>query len=115
MTSSHDNKEISTRPTTLPPGPTRKEVRDKQRKSVTKEQSEAKLQCEVEVVSRDGTKRVEKYGDGDHQIKKRRVLGIMQSVVEKNNVDAIVSQIAVMRQMEEICVKRMGWCSSSRS
>ena len=32
----------------------------------------------------------------------------MQSVVEKNNVDAIVSQIAVLSQMEEIYLKRMG-------
>ena len=103
-----DNKEISTRPTKLPPGPTRKEVREKQRNSVTKERSEAKLQREVAVVNRtDGATSVEKYGDVDHQIKKARVLG-MQSVVEKNNVDAIVSQIAVMRQMEEIYVKRMG-------
>jgi uncharacterized protein YlbG (UPF0298 family) len=66
------------------------------------------LQREVAVVNRtDGATSVEKYGDVDHQIKKARVLG-MQSVVEKNNVDAIVSQIAVMRQMEEIYVKRMG-------
>ena len=30
------------------------------------------------------------------------------NLVKKNNVDAIVSQIVVMRQMEEIYVKRMG-------
>jgi len=102
-----DNKDISTKPTALPAGPTREDVREQQRKSVAKERSDKKSERNVEVVSRDGKKSIEKYGDVDHQIKKARVLG-MQSVVEKNNVDAIVAQIAVMRQMEEIYVRRMG-------
>ena len=50
---------------------------------------------------------VEKYGDVDHQAKKARVEG-MRSVIDKNRVDAIVSQIAVMRQTEDLYVKRMG-------
>ena len=48
-------------------------------------------------------KGVEKYGDVDHQIKKARVDG-MRSQVTKNQIDAIVQQIKVMRENEEILV-----------
>ena len=48
-------------------------------------------------------KGVEKYGDVDHQIKKARVDG-MHSQVTKNQIDAIVQQIKVMRENEEILV-----------
>ena len=48
-------------------------------------------------------KSVEKYGDVDHQIKKARVDG-MRSQVAKNQIDAIVQQIKVMRENEEILV-----------
>ena len=50
---------------------------------------------------------VEKYGDVDHQSKKAKVDG-MRSVIDKNRVDAIMSQISVMRSLEEIYVGRMG-------
>ncbi len=43
---------------------------------------------------------MEKYGDVDHQMKKVKVAG-MQSVAKKNQVDAIVSQINVMRVCED--------------
>jgi hypothetical protein len=52
-------------------------------------------------------KGVEKYGDVYHQIKKARVDG-MRSQVTKNQIDAIVQQIKVMRENEEILVGNMG-------
>jgi len=48
-------------------------------------------------------KGVEKYGDVDHQIKKTRV-DRMLSQVTKNQIDAIVQQIKVMRENNEILV-----------
>jgi uncharacterized protein YlbG (UPF0298 family) len=54
-----------------------------------------------------GTVVVEKYGDIDHQSKKAKVDG-MGSVIDKNRVDATMSQISVMRGLEEIYVGRMG-------
>ena len=50
---------------------------------------------------------MEKYGDVDHESKKAKVDG-MRSVIDKNKVDAIMSQISVMRGLEEIYVNRMG-------
>jgi hypothetical protein len=50
---------------------------------------------------------VENYGDVDHQSKKAKVDG-MHSVIDKNRVDAIMSQISVMHGLEEIYVARMG-------
>ena len=50
---------------------------------------------------------MEKYGDVDHQSKKAKVDG-MRSVIDKNRVDAIMSQISVMRGLEEVYVGRMG-------
>ena len=50
---------------------------------------------------------VEKYGDVDHQAKKARVEG-MQSVIDKNRVDAILLQIVVMHQTGDLYVKSMG-------
>jgi hypothetical protein len=46
---------------------------------------------------------VEKYGDINHQIKKARV-DDMHSQVTKNQIDAIVQQIKVMWENEEILV-----------
>ncbi len=48
-------------------------------------------------------KGVEKLGNVDHQIKKARVDG-MCSQVAKNQINAIVQQIKVMRENEEILV-----------
>ena len=48
-------------------------------------------------------KGVEMQGDVDHQIKKAKVDG-MRSQVTKNQIDAIVQQIMVMRENEEILV-----------
>ena len=55
-------------------------------------------------------KAVEMLGDVDHQIKRARVDG-MRSQVAKNQIDAIdaiVQQIKVMRENEEILVGNMG-------
>ena len=59
--------------------------------------------CAVAKAARPVEKGVEKYGDVDHQIKKARVDG-MRSQVAKNQIDAIVQQIKVMRENEEILV-----------
>ena len=67
----------------------------------------AKAQRPIGVVQTDGTVAVEKYGDVDHQSKKAKVDG-MRSVIDKNRIDPIMSQISVMRGLEEIYVGRMG-------
>ena len=102
-----DNKDISTRPAKQPPGPTRAAVRGKKTKETEKERSAAKAQRPIQVAQPDGLVEVEKYGDVDHQAKKAKVDG-MRSVIDKNRVDAIMSQISVMRGLEEIYVGRMG-------
>ena len=56
--------------------------------------------CAVAKAARPVGKGVEKYGDVDHQIKKARVDG-MRLQVTKNQIDAIVQQIKVMRENEE--------------
>ena len=50
---------------------------------------------------------VERMGDVEHEAKKAKVDG-MRSVIDKNRVDAITSQISVMRSLEDIYVARMG-------
>ncbi len=50
---------------------------------------------------------MEKYGDVNHQINKARVDG-MGLQVTKNQIDAIVQQIKVMRENEEILVRVHG-------
>jgi uncharacterized protein YlbG (UPF0298 family) len=102
-----DNKDISTKPTKQPPGPTREVVRGKKKKETAKERSAAKAERPITVVQPDGTFVLEKYGDVDHQSKKAKVDG-MRSVIDKNRVDAIMSQISVMRSLEDIYVGRMG-------
>lgn len=102
-----DNKDISAAPVKLPSGPSRSIVRDKKRKSVSKERADDKAEQPVVVLQRDGSKVLEKYGDVDHHLKKAKVDG-MRSVIDKNKVDAIMSQIAVMKQMEDVYVSRLG-------
>ncbi len=55
------------------------------------------------VVEANHWKGVEKYGDVDHQIKKATVDGVRLQVT-KNQIDAIVQQIKVMRENKEILV-----------
>jgi uncharacterized protein YlbG (UPF0298 family) len=82
-------------------------VRENKTKETAKERSAAKAQRPIAVIQPNGTVVVEKYGDVDHQSKKAKVDG-MRSVIDKNRVDAIMSQISVMRGLEEIYVGRMG-------
>jgi hypothetical protein len=96
-----DNKDLSTRPTKQPPGPTHVAEREKKTKETENERSAAKAQRPIGVVQPDGTVAVEKYGDVDHQSKKATVDG-MRSVIDKNRVDVIMSQISVMHGLEEI-------------
>jgi hypothetical protein len=102
-----DNKDLSTKPTKQPPGPTRAAVRENKTKETAKERSAAKAQRPIKVVQPDETVAVGKYGDVDQQSKKAKVDG-MRSVIDKNRIDAIMSQISVMRGLEEIYVGRMG-------
>jgi hypothetical protein len=51
-----NNKDVMTQPIKLPPGPTRKEVREKSRKATEKERADAKLTHPLEVVI-DGAKK----------------------------------------------------------
>ena len=76
-------------------------------KETVNERSAAKAQKPIGVVQPDGMVVVEKYGDVDHQSKKAKVDGIC-SVIDKNRVDVIMSQISVMCSLEEIYVGRMG-------
>ena len=57
-----DNKDISSNPTTLPAGGTRKDLRKQKQVELKDERVAAKTDCPVE-----------KYGDIDHQIKKAGV------------------------------------------
>lgn len=102
-----DNKDISAMPAKLPPGPTRTVMRTTAQKLTVKERSQAKEQRPVVIMQRDGSEVIEKYGDVEHQAKKARVEG-MRSVTDKNKVDTIMSQISVMKQLEDVYVNRLG-------
>jgi hypothetical protein len=101
-----NNKDISTQPTKLPPGPTRKEVREKSRKTTETERANAKLTRPLEVVI-DGSTRTVTLGDVERDAKMAQVDG-MRSVIEKNRIDSIERQISVMERLEKVYVKRMG-------
>ncbi len=89
-------KDVSAKPTTQPLGHTREVARDRRTRALEEEQAVQKAKWPVE-----------RYGDVDHQMKKAKVVGL-QSVVENNQVDAIVSQIDVMQRMKDIYGKIMG-------
>ena len=101
-----DNKDISTNPTKLPQGPTCSDVHAKENKKVQKEQVAAKLlhQRPVSLLEGNGSVLSE---DSEHEAKKARVDG-MQSVIDKDKVEAINTQISVMHQLEDVYVSRMG-------
>jgi hypothetical protein len=105
-----DNKDISTRPTKLPPGPTRASVREMAQLSTMKDRAAGKEQRLVSTTSiqrRDESLHIERDGDVEYQSKKAKVEG-MRSVIDKNRVDAIMTQITVMRGLEEVYVNRLG-------
>ena len=101
-----NNKDISTQPTKLPPGPTRKEVREKSWKTTEKQRFDAKMTQPMEVVI-DGSKKTVTLGDVERDAKLAHVDG-MRSVINKNRIDAIERQISVMQSLENVYVKRMG-------
>jgi len=70
-----NNKDISTQPTKLPPGPTRKEVREKSWKTTEKQRFDAKLMHPVEVVI-DGTKKTVTLGEVERDAKLAHVDGM---------------------------------------
>ena len=101
-----NNKEISTQPTKLPPGPTRKEVREKSRKTIEKDRAATKLTRPTEVVI-DGSIKTVTLGDVERDTKIAQVDG-MHSVIDKNKIDSIERQILVMQSLKNVYVKRMG-------
>ena len=91
-----DNKDISSNPTALPAGDTRKSIRANKEHEIREERSAAKA-----------ARPIEKYGDVDHQIKKARVDG-MRFQAEDIKVKTIIAQINVLRENEVIYKSMMG-------
>jgi hypothetical protein len=91
-----DNKDISSNPTALPVGGTRKELRENKQHKLLEERKAAKAE-----------RPIEKYGNVDHQIKKARVDG-MRSQAEDIKVKTIIAQINVLRENEAIYKSMMG-------
>jgi hypothetical protein len=102
-----DNKDISTRPTKLPPGPTRASVREMARTSLLKERFEAREQQRAVSLQSDGSVGMDRYGEVEFEAKKAKVDG-MRSVIDKNRVDALMTQISVMRSLKEFYINRLG-------
>ena len=90
------NPDLNIDPKAAPAGATRESGRKVKKAALEEVRAVAKA-------ARPLGKGVEKLGDVDHQIKKARVDG-MRSQVAKNQIDAIVQQIKVMRENEEILV-----------
>ena len=89
-----DYKDLSSKPTKLPPDKSRKDARKDKQRANKEERAVAKLDHPVAENSR------ERYGDVDHQIKKAKVQGI-QSSAEKIAVDSIIAQINVTRENKD--------------
>ena len=78
-----DNKDISTRPLKLPPGPTRALVREMAQISTMKERLVAKEREHPVSSQRDGSVDMDRYGEVEYKSKKAKVDG-MHSVIDKN-------------------------------
>jgi hypothetical protein len=91
-----DNKDISSNPTALPAGDTRKSICANKEHKIREERSAAKA-----------VRPIEKYGNVDHQIKKARVDG-MCFQAEDIKVKTIIAQINVLRENEVIYKSMMG-------
>jgi len=50
---------------------------------------------------------MDRYGEVEFEAKKAKVDG-MRSVIDKNRVDALMTQISVMRSLEEVYINRLG-------
>ena len=84
-----NNKDISSKPTKLAPGRSRKEARKEKERAVADERANAKLQRPISDR--------ERFGDVELAIKKARVEG-MKSHSEKIAVDSIVAQVNLLRE-----------------
>ena len=89
-----DNKDLSSKPTKLPPGKSCRDARKDKKRAKEEEHAVAKLDLPVAENSR------ERYGGIDHQIKKAKVQG-MQYSGEKISVGLIIAQINVTRDNKE--------------
>jgi hypothetical protein len=88
-----DNKDISSRPTNLPPGRSHIAARKEKERAISVERGKAKMDCPVRAQ--------ETYGDVDIAIKKAKVEG-MKSYASKTATDMIVTQVKLMRENAEI-------------
>ena len=84
-----DNKDISSRPTNLPPGRSRIAARKEKELAISVERGKAKMDRPVPAQ--------ETYGDVDIAIKKAKVEG-MKSYASKTAMDMIVTQVNLMRK-----------------
>ena len=96
-----DNKDLSSQPTTLPPGDTRENARSKRHAATEEERAIAKAARPVEHGP------VEKYGDVDHQMKKARCDG-MRFQADEIATNTIVTHIKVMRENADVYKAMMG-------
>ena len=87
-----DCKDLSTRPTELPSGHTRKEARANSRAVLAKEREESKVEWKVGG---------ERYGDVKHQLKKARVVG-MQAQAEKISIETIQTKLKLLRENADV-------------
>jgi hypothetical protein len=87
-----DCKDLSTRPTELPSGHTRKEARVNSRAVLAKEREETKAERIVGG---------ERYGDVEHQLKKARVVG-MQAQAEKISIETIQTKLKLLRENADV-------------
>lgn len=87
-----DCKDLSTRPTELPAGHTRKEARANSRAVLAKERDEAKAERIVGG---------ERYGDVEHTMKKARVVG-MQAQAEKIAVETIQTKLKLLNENADV-------------
>jgi len=83
-----DCKDLSTQPTELPAGHTRKQARANSRAVLAKEREESKAE---QIVGG------ERYGDVEHQLKKVRVVG-MQAQAEKISIETIQTKLKLLRE-----------------
>jgi hypothetical protein len=87
-----DCKDLSTRPTELPAGHTRKEARANSRAVLAKEREECKAERIVGG---------ERYGDVEHQLKKARVVG-MQAQAKKISIETIQTKLKLLRENADV-------------
>jgi hypothetical protein len=96
-----NNTDISSKPTKLAPGRSRKNAHQEKESAVAEQRAQVKAKRPVPSNSH------ERYGDVDHAIKKTRVAG-MQSHAKKIAVDTIISQVNVLQENTEFYMEFHG-------